>query len=108
MRRIPMLLQPYARKFDAVVLTFVILIFGILGSAQAYAQVAGASITGTVKDSSARSSPMRRSPSQTSLLASSATSPPTPPASIQLPTFCLEPMKSALRQLVLARLYKRA
>src|SRR5579872_603343 len=52
MRRIPMLLQPYARKFDAVVLTFVILIFGILGSAQAYAQVAGASITGTVKDSS--------------------------------------------------------
>src|ERR1700694_4564906 len=52
MRRIPMLLQPYARKFDAAVLTFVILIIGILGSAQAYAQVAGASITGTVKDSS--------------------------------------------------------
>src|SRR5258706_1054153 len=52
MRRIPMLLKPYARRFDAVVWVFVILAVSILGSGQAYAQVAGASITGTVKDAS--------------------------------------------------------
>jgi outer membrane receptor protein involved in Fe transport len=47
-----MLLKPYARRFDAVVWVFVILAISILGSGQAYAQVAGASITGTVKDAS--------------------------------------------------------
>src|ERR1700737_1600853 len=52
MRRIQMLLKPYARNFDAAVWLFVMLAVSILGNGKAYAQVAGASITGTVKDSS--------------------------------------------------------
>src|SRR6266566_4615983 len=47
-----MLLKPYARKSDAAVWIFVLVASSILGTGQAYAQVAGATLTGTVKDSS--------------------------------------------------------
>ena len=43
---------PKQRKIDAAFWLFVLLIIGVLGSGRSYAQVAGASITGTVKDSS--------------------------------------------------------
>ena len=52
-----MRLKPYAGKFDAVVWVFVIVVISLLGTGQAYAQVAGATLTGTVKDSSGGSIP---------------------------------------------------
>src|ERR1700730_357905 len=47
-----MLLRVFAGKFSVAVWVFVILSISILGTGQAYAQVAGATLTGTVKDSS--------------------------------------------------------
>jgi carboxypeptidase family protein len=42
----------FVRMFTPAVWTFVIVAIGILGAGQGYAQVAGATLTGTVKDSS--------------------------------------------------------
>src|SRR6266566_6717279 len=47
-----MLLKPYSRKSGAAVWVFVMVALSLLGAGQAYAQVAGATLTGTVKDSS--------------------------------------------------------
>jgi outer membrane receptor protein involved in Fe transport len=47
-----MLLKLFAGKFGAAVWVFVILAISILGAGQSYAQVSGATLTGTVKDSS--------------------------------------------------------
>src|SRR6266851_2134392 len=47
-----MLLKWYARKSGAAVWVFMIVAISLLGSGQGYAQVAGATLTGTVKDSS--------------------------------------------------------
>jgi outer membrane receptor protein involved in Fe transport len=46
-----MRIKPYAGKFGAAVWLFVIVACSILLTGQAYAQVAGATLTGTVKDS---------------------------------------------------------
>src|SRR5580700_11262493 len=46
-----MRIKPHAGKFGAAVWLFVIVAVSILGTGQAYAQVAGATLTGTVKDS---------------------------------------------------------
>src|SRR5947209_9650808 len=48
----PMPPKMFAGKFRASVWVFVILATGISGAGPAYAQVAGATLTGTVKDSS--------------------------------------------------------
>src|SRR5258706_8369089 len=47
-----MLFKPYARKFGAATWVLVFLAISILGAGQVYAQVAGATLVGTVKDSS--------------------------------------------------------
>src|SRR6266700_2405099 len=47
-----MRLKPCAGKFCSAVCIFVIMIISIWGTCQAYAQVAGGTLTGTVKDSS--------------------------------------------------------
>src|SRR6267154_6891177 len=47
-----MRLKPCAEKFGATGWVFLIVAISILGAGQAYAQVAGATLTGTVKDSS--------------------------------------------------------
>jgi len=47
-----MRLKPFAGKFAAAVWAFVIVAISILGNGQAFAQVAGATLTGTVKDPS--------------------------------------------------------
>jgi hypothetical protein len=47
-----MRLRLFGEKCSSAVWIFVIAAFGILGAGQAYAQVAGATLTGTVKDSS--------------------------------------------------------
>lgn len=47
-----MLLKLFAGKFSASVYVFVIVAISMVGTSQAYAQVAGATLTGTVKDSS--------------------------------------------------------
>jgi hypothetical protein len=52
-----MLLRILAEKFSASVWVFVILAIGILGTGQAYAQVAGATLTGTVADASGSAIP---------------------------------------------------
>ncbi len=44
--------KPYAEKCAAAVWIFVIVTVSLLGTGQAYAQVAGATLTGTVKDAS--------------------------------------------------------
>ena len=44
--------KPCVGKFAAAVWMFVIVAITVLGTGQAYAQVAGATLTGTVKDSS--------------------------------------------------------
>jgi outer membrane receptor protein involved in Fe transport len=46
-----MLLRPCAGKLGAALCVFMIVAFCIIGAGQAYAQVAGATLTGTVKDS---------------------------------------------------------
>src|SRR6202035_2456166 len=47
-----MRLRPFGEKCNLAVWLFVIVAINILGTGQAYAQVAGATLTGTVKDSS--------------------------------------------------------
>ena len=52
-----MLLRIFAEKLSASVWVFAILAIGILGTGQAYAQVAGATLTGTVADASGSAIP---------------------------------------------------